>query len=33
MRKPAPMESTSVLIDGKIKDLGDWRGKTLARVR
>lgn len=27
------MESASLLIDEKIKELGDWRGKTLARVR
>ncbi len=27
------MESASALIDEKIKQLGDWRGKTLARVR
>lgn len=26
-------ESPSRLIDGRIKELGDWRGKTLARVR
>ena len=26
-------ESPSRLIDAKIKELGDWRGKTLARVR
>jgi hypothetical protein len=26
-------ESSSRLIDAKIKTLGDWRGKTLARVR
>jgi hypothetical protein len=26
-------ESASVLIDQKIKELGDWRGKTLAKVR
>jgi hypothetical protein len=26
-------ESASRLIDGRIKELGDWRGKTLARVR
>ncbi len=25
--------SASRLIDGRIKDLGDWRGETLARVR
>jgi len=27
------VESASALIDGKIKELGDWRGKTLAKVR
>ena len=27
------MESASALIDGKIRELGDWRGKTLAKVR
>ena len=27
------MESASVFIDEKIKQLGDWRGKTLAKVR
>jgi hypothetical protein len=27
------MESASALIDQKIKELGDWRGKTLSRVR
>jgi hypothetical protein len=26
-------ESPSKLIDGRIKELNDWRGKTLARVR
>jgi hypothetical protein len=26
-------ESPSKLIDAKIKELGDWRGATLARVR
>jgi hypothetical protein len=26
-------ESPSRLIDGRIKELGDWRGKTLAHVR
>ena len=26
-------EFPSQLIDAKIKDLGDWRGETLARVR
>ena len=27
------MESASVWIDEKIRELGDWRGKILARVR
>src|ERR1700752_1280279 len=27
------MESASASIDQKIKELGDWRGKTLAKVR
>ncbi len=27
------VESASALIDAKIIELGDWRGKTLARVR
>lgn len=27
------MESASALIDRKIMELGDWRGKMLARVR
>ena len=26
-------ESASALIDQRIKELGDWRGKTLAKVR
>src|SRR5215468_989310 len=33
MKRPFPMESASALIDEKIKELGDWRGKTLAKVR
>ena len=33
MKRPAPVESASALIDEKIKQLGDWRGKTLAKVR
>ena len=33
MKNPVPMESASVLIDEKIKGLGDWRGKMLAKVR
>ena len=27
------VESPSRLIDARIRELGDWRGKTLARVR
>ena len=27
------MESASEFIDAKINELGDWRGKTLAKVR
>jgi hypothetical protein len=27
------VESASKLLDKKIKELGDWRGKTLAKVR
>ena len=27
------MKSAARLIDAKIKELGDWRGKTLAKVR
>ena len=33
MKRTVPVESASALIDGKIKELGDWRGKTLAKVR
>jgi hypothetical protein len=33
MKTPVPMESASALIDERIKELGDWRGKTLAKVR
>jgi hypothetical protein len=28
-----PVESAAALIDAKIEELGDWRGKTLAKVR
>ena len=27
------VESPTALIDARIRELGDWRGKTLARVR
>jgi hypothetical protein len=33
MKKPGPMESASALIDERIKELADWRGKRLAKVR
>src|SRR5690242_2441381 len=45
MKKPASLtrskkptsdsatESASALIDQRIKELGDWRGKTLAKLR
>jgi hypothetical protein len=28
-----PTNSASALIDKRIEELGDWRGKTLARIR
>jgi len=33
MKNPAEMKSAAAKIDEKIAELGDWRGKTLARVR
>ena len=33
MKRPIPAKSVSALIDEKIKELGDWRGMTLAKVR
>ena len=33
MKKSVPVESASALIDERIKEFGDWRGKTLAKVR
>jgi len=33
MKKLAAVESGSGAIDARIKELGDWRGKTLAKVR
>ena len=32
-KKAKEVASPSRLIDGRIKELGDWRGETLARVR
>ncbi len=31
--KEASPESASTLVDARIKDLGDWRGETLSRIR
>jgi hypothetical protein len=33
MNKPVPVESASAIIDAKIRELGDWRGQMLAKVR
>ena len=33
MKKPVPVESASALIDERIRQLGDWRGKMLAKLR
>jgi hypothetical protein len=33
MKGAVPVESPSAFIDRRIKELGDWRGKTLAKVR
>ena len=33
MKRSVPVESASALIDERIRQLGDWRGKTLAKVR
>jgi hypothetical protein len=33
MKRPVPVVSASAFIDEKIKELGDWRGKMLAKVR
>jgi hypothetical protein len=33
MKRPVPVESASALIDEMIKELVDWRGKTLANLR
>jgi hypothetical protein len=33
MKKPVTPASASVLIDERIKALGDWRGKTLSKLR
>jgi len=33
MKRTVPVESASAFIDERIKELGDWRGKMLAKVR
>jgi hypothetical protein len=33
MKKTDSLESASALIDERIKELGDWRGKTFAKMR
>ena len=33
MKKTVPVDSASPIIDAKIRELGDWRGKMLAKVR
>jgi hypothetical protein len=33
MKRTVPLESASALIEARIEELGDWRGKTLAKVR
>jgi hypothetical protein len=33
LKKTEPVGSASGIIDAKIRELGDWRGKTLAKVR
>ena len=33
MKSPALAESASTLIDERVRELGDWRGEMLARLR
>jgi hypothetical protein len=33
MKKPVPVESASASIDEKVRALGDWRGRMLAKLR
>ncbi|HTC92520.1 MAG TPA: DUF1801 domain-containing protein [Terriglobales bacterium] len=33
MKESIPVESASAVIDARIRELGDWRGKALAKVR
>jgi hypothetical protein len=33
MKQIVPKDSASAILDARIRELGDWRGKTLAKVR
>src|SRR6201987_4560858 len=33
MKNSGPVDSGSAILDARIKELGDWRGKMLAKVR
>src|SRR2546427_4442857 len=33
MKETVPVESAPAVLDARIRELGDWRGKTLAKVR
>ena len=33
MKESVPVENASAVIDARIRELGDWRGKMLAKVR
>ena len=33
MKETVPVESASAVLDARIRELKDWRGKTLAKVR
>jgi hypothetical protein len=33
MKETVPVESASAVLDARIKELKDWRGRTLAKVR
>ena len=33
MKESVPAENASAVLDARINELQDWRGKTLARVR
>ena len=33
MKETVPLESAPAVLDSRIKELNDWRGKMLAKVR